>query len=186
MDLFDLENESVLNSRDSSFPEKIGNLTDYRGVDIVLDPFLDERCEASWECLSPVSRFLDISQGDYSGPKFPQTGLLKKNVSHNKIDPSSLILVQPELISESFDKASALISEGLLQAPGPIHVFPASRVDDAFQSLQNRDQVGKTVLSFSRNDILQVRSQLSGLVKSMGVSLNQNTNGLILAQQIHI
>lgn len=135
MDLYDLANEGILNSRDSSFLDKIRNLTNYRGVDIVLDPFLDERCEVSWECLAPLGRFLDISQGDFSGPKFPQTGFLNKNVSYSKIDLASMMLIQSDLVRETSSKASVLMSERLLQAPGPIRVFPASRVDDALRCI---------------------------------------------------
>ena len=166
-DLYDLGDQNILNSRDSSFADKIRNVTHHGGVDIVLDPFLDERCEASWECLRPLGRFLDISQVDQSGPKFPQTGLFNKNISYSKIDMASIMTVQPGQVQGAFGIISNLISEGVLRPPSPINVFPASTVDDAFRSLQSGDQMGKKVLSFERNDVVQVSFQFSALLKSV-------------------
>ena len=166
-DLYNLEDQNIFNSRDSSFADKVGNVTDHRGVDIVLDPFLDERYEASWECLRPLGRFLDISQVDQSGPKFPQTGLCNKNILYSKIDMASMMIVQPGPVQEAFGRVSGLISEGVLRPPSPINVFPASTVDDAFRSLQSGDQIGKRVLSFVRNDVVQVSLQSFALLKSV-------------------
>ena len=166
-DLYDLGDQNIFNSRDSSFADKIMNVTNHRGVDIVLDPFLDERCEASWECLRPLGRFLDISQVDQSGPKFPQTGLSNKNISYSKIDIASMLTVEPGPIQEAFGRISDLISEGVLRPPSPINVFPASNVDDAFRSLQSGEQMGKKVLSFVKTDVVHVSFQSSAPVESV-------------------
>lgn len=61
-----ISEDHIGNSRDTSFERMIIQLTDGKGVDLVLNSLAEEKLQASVNCLAPGGRFLEIGKFDLS------------------------------------------------------------------------------------------------------------------------
>ena len=55
MDTYAVSEDHIFYSRNTSFAQGIMRMTDYRGVDVVLNSLSGDGLVASWECIAPVS-----------------------------------------------------------------------------------------------------------------------------------
>lgn len=67
METFNIPRASIFNSRDTSFREDVLAHTNGRGVDLVLNSLSGELLHASWECVAPYGKMLEIGKRDFIG-----------------------------------------------------------------------------------------------------------------------
>ncbi|MCJ1384592.1 hypothetical protein MMC17_007710 [Xylographa soralifera] len=141
--------------RDLSFAEGIKRLTKNRGVDIVLNSLAGTGLVASWECVAPYGRFIEIGKKDiYSHGKLPMFQFAA-NVSFSAIDlafdPKKS---PPAIIRRSFETIMGLLSGRRISAPYPLSVYGLSDLEKAFRSLQSGKNSGKIVVEFDKETIV--------------------------------
>jgi NADPH:quinone reductase-like Zn-dependent oxidoreductase len=68
--LFQLTDNNIGNSRDTSFEQLIMTETNGRGVDLVLNSLSEEKLQASVRCLAHRGRFLEIGKSDLAKNSF--------------------------------------------------------------------------------------------------------------------
>lgn len=69
------------------------------------------------------------------------------------VDLHALGVERPQILDRTFSKVATILQTGKLQAISPIHVFPLSRVDEAFKDVQHpEDNPGKSVIEFNADD----------------------------------
>lgn len=61
-----LKDDHILNSRDTKFESRVLQLTDGRGVDVVLNSLSEDKLLSSVRCLAPNGRFCEIGKFDLS------------------------------------------------------------------------------------------------------------------------
>jgi NADPH:quinone reductase-like Zn-dependent oxidoreductase len=64
---FDIPDENIFNSRDSSFLPGIMHATRDRGVDVVLNSLSGELLHASWKCVAEFGTMVEIGRRDLAG-----------------------------------------------------------------------------------------------------------------------
>lgn len=153
-ELYGIPPERILNSRDLSFSSDIRRLTGGRGVDVVLNSLAGDALVASWECVAPWGRFLEIGKKDIlSHNKLPMYQF-KRNVSFSAIDISAMIRERPGMVREALGNIIPLFEGGVLRMPSPMKRFPISEVEQAFRYLQSGSHAGKVVVEMSQNEEL--------------------------------
>ena len=156
VDLYGIPEAHVLYSRDLSFVHGIKRLTEDRGVDIILNSLSGEGLVASWECIAPFGRFIEIGKKDIQShkdlPMFP----FAKNVSFNAVDLMHLVLERPSLVRKSFAAALELLAVGAITTASPLGVYDVSDIEKAFRLMQSGKNSGKTVIEFNDDSLLQV------------------------------
>ncbi|KAK2742657.1 Type I Iterative PKS [Onygenales sp. PD_40] len=154
MDHYGLPAEHILYSRDAAFSPAIKRLTNGIGVDIVLNSLSGELLVASWECMAPFGRFLEIGKKDiwsHEGklPMFP----FARNVTFSAIDLASMSTERGAvLIEKSFKAIMELIKERKLHVAEPLQVYKISEVEIALRSMQSGKNIGKMVVEIDKND----------------------------------
>ncbi|KLJ07412.1 hypothetical protein EMPG_17105 [Blastomyces silverae] len=153
MDFYGLPEDHILYSRDASFSLGIKRLTKDVGVDLVLNSLSGELLEASWECIAPFGRFLEIGKKDiWSHGKLPMFPFAK-NVTFSAIDLASMSTeAHLHLVRNSFTAVMELIGAGKLHGAHPLQVFKMSRIEDAFRSMQTGKNYGKMVVEIGADD----------------------------------
>lgn len=129
------------------FKDAVAELTDGRGVDIVVDPVGGDRFTDSLRSLAPAGRLLIIGFTGGEIPTIKANRLLLNNVDAVGVGWGAWAMSHPGYLAEQWDELESLLASGRVSAPQP-QVFPAEQAGAALASLENRTAHGKVVLRF--------------------------------------
>jgi len=127
------------------FKDAVAELTEGRGVDIVLDPVGGDRFTDSLRSLAPAGRLLVVGFTGGDIPTIKVNRLLLNNVDAVGVGWGAWVLSHPGFLAEQWDELEALLASGEVSAPQP-QVFEMDRAGEAIASLENRSARGKVVL----------------------------------------
>lgn len=146
MNQYHIPEDRILYSRDTSFAKAIKLLTQGQGVDIVLNSLAGESLVASWECLAPYGRFIEIGKKDiYSRNELPMYPFAR-NTSFSAVDLAAMTLERPSLIRKSMRTVMQLFAAKQLHTALPLQRYPISEIEHAFRLLQSGTSSGKIVV----------------------------------------
>ena len=144
--------QHVMDSRSLDFADEILEITEGKGVDVVLNQLAGDFITKSLSVLAPYGRFLEIGKVDiYQNTKM---GLepFKNNLSYFAVDLSKHIEERPEFITTMLREISEMFEEKKLK-PLPIKSFPITESVDAFRYFAQAKHIGKNVLTLAADSI---------------------------------
>jgi NADPH2:quinone reductase len=127
------------------FKDAVKELTDGRGVDIVVDPVGGDRFTDSLRSLAPGGRLLVIGFTGGEIPTVKVNRLLLNNVDAVGVGWGAWALVHPGYLAEQWAELEPLLASGKVSAPEPV-VYPLERAAEAIASLEDRTAKGKVVV----------------------------------------
>jgi NADPH:quinone reductase-like Zn-dependent oxidoreductase/thioesterase domain-containing protein/acyl carrier protein len=139
-----LDNDHIASSRDLDFKEKFLNVTDSRGVDVVLNSLAHEAVDASLDLLPRGGHFLEMGKTDVRDPE--TVAHAHPGVRYRAFD----------LIEAGLDRSQQMLGELLdLFARGDLRLPPTTASDvrcsvDAFRTVREARHVGKVVLTIPK------------------------------------
>lgn len=155
---YGIQADHIFYSRDTSFAKGIMRMTENRGVDVILNSLAGESLIASWECIAPYGRFIEIGKKDIlSNSKLPMYPF-RKNTSFSCLDGFTFQVERPMQAREGFETILNLFAEGKLHAVRPLHSYSISNVEEAFRLMQEGNIAGKIVLEVTPNVQVPVRN----------------------------
>ncbi len=138
----------VIDSRRGDFAEAVMELTDRKGVDVVLNALAGEAIPMGLSCLAEFGRFIEIGKRDiYQNSRIPLWPL-RRNASFHVVAMDAVFSGDEELTREMLGELCELVEKGAL-TPLPYRSFPASRVDAAFRLMAGGKHTGKVIVAFS-------------------------------------
>ncbi|MBY8840977.1 type I polyketide synthase [Streptomyces sp. SP2-10] len=143
--LLDRGAEHALDSRSDAFPDQVRELTGGRGVDIVLNSLTGTAAVNCLELLAPDGRFVELGKRDLYGDAGLRLRPFLNTLSYFAVDLAQLIDRRPERAGEVLSDIARLAGEGRIE-PLPHTVYPAARLDDAFNRLKRSEHIGKLVI----------------------------------------
>ena len=140
--------EEVIDSRRGDFAEQVMELTDRRGVDVVLNALASEAIPMGLSCLAEYGRFIEIGKRDiYQNSRLPLWAL-RRNASFHVVAMDAVFAGDEALTRELMAEITGLLEQRAL-TPLPYRTFPASRVDAAFRLMAAGKHTGKVVIAFA-------------------------------------
>jgi NADPH:quinone reductase-like Zn-dependent oxidoreductase/SAM-dependent methyltransferase len=188
METYHIPEDHIFDSRDTSFVKGIRGYTGKNGgVDVILNSLSGDFLVESWQCIAPFGRFLELGKKDIlsnnSLPMLP----FAKNASFHAIDLNEARKYRPCLLRQLWKDISALLSQGRISPPRPIHVYGIGEVEQAFRYLQSGKNTGKTVVEFRRDDLIKVGTQSIRSKANLTFKDNcENQASLDIRRQRHI
>jgi acyl transferase domain-containing protein/NADPH:quinone reductase-like Zn-dependent oxidoreductase/acyl carrier protein/SAM-dependent methyltransferase len=144
----------VIDSRRGDFAESVMELTQGRGVDVVLNALAAEAIPMGLSCLAESGRFLEIGKRDiYMNSRIPLWGL-RRNSSFHVIAMDAIFAGDEDQTRELMAEIAGLVEDGAL-TPLPFRSFPASRIDAAFRLMAGGKHTGKVVVGFAESFMLR-------------------------------
>lgn len=144
----------VIDSRKGDFTETVLELTEGRGVDVVLNALAAEAIPMGLSCLAEFGRFIEIGKRDiYQNSRLPLWAL-RKNASFHVVAMDAVFAGDAAQTQVLLAEVAALVEQGALTAL-PYRSFPASRIDAGFRLMAGGKHTGKVVVAFA--DPLVVR-----------------------------
>ncbi len=143
----------VMDDRTLDFADEVMEITEGKGVDVVLNQLAGDFITKSLSVLAPFGRFLEIGKVDiYQNTKI---GLepFKKNLTYFAVDLSKHIEERPEIITMMLQELSVMFEREELK-PLPFKAFPITQAVEAFRYFAQSKHIGKNVLSLQEDSIL--------------------------------
>jgi NADPH:quinone reductase and related Zn-dependent oxidoreductases len=123
----------VIDSRRGDFAEAVMELTDRRGVDVVLNALAGEAIPMGLGCLAEFGRFVEIGKRDiYQNSRIPLRPL-RRNASFHVVAMDAVFAGDESLTREMLKEISDLVEQRALY-PLPFRAFPANNVGQLFGS----------------------------------------------------
>ncbi|PYI07025.1 putative polyketide synthase [Aspergillus sclerotiicarbonarius CBS 121057] len=147
---FGLQPDHIMNSHDTGFASRIREVTNGRGVDVVLNSLAGELLLESWECLSDFGRFVELGKRDIRDHGRLPMDPFGRGATFTAFD-LALLVTSPSLarvLTELLTRVIALVRSGAIQPVQPLRVFPASELQAAFNYFNNATRMGKVAISF--------------------------------------
>ncbi|MEV4503064.1 SDR family NAD(P)-dependent oxidoreductase [Streptomyces klenkii] len=139
--------EHVLDSRSLRFADQVMDLTNGRGVDVVLNSLAEEAQIRSLGLLKPHGRFIELGKRDFLNDNpLPQAPFIR-NLAFFGVDISPFIDEPAPLADRHIQSMREALQRGDY-GPLPHRVYPASRIHEAFAAMQHSRHIGKIVLTF--------------------------------------
>jgi acyl transferase domain-containing protein/NADPH:quinone reductase-like Zn-dependent oxidoreductase/phospholipid N-methyltransferase len=158
--VYGLSDTNIFYSRDASFAKDVYRATNGKGVDVVVNTLAGELLLASWECIAPFGRFVELGKTDIEANfKLPMSNF-RKNVTFYAVAVDSLLLERPAVVNQALRAVLNLILSDKLKPASPLVVNSIANVEPALRAIQSGQNIGKTVLTLASSDIVSV-SQLT-------------------------
>ncbi|KAI9929850.1 hypothetical protein ASPWEDRAFT_100309 [Aspergillus wentii DTO 134E9] len=145
--------DHIFDSRSTSFLQGILNKTDSRGVDMVLNSLSGELLHASWKCVAPFGKMLELGKRDFLGHGKLDMDIFQENRAFFGIDLHHMFYHDPKSmrrIYAQFDESF----KGKVMPIRPINVFDAADVKGAFRLMQSGKHMGKIVIKMPEDPAL--------------------------------
>jgi NADPH:quinone reductase-like Zn-dependent oxidoreductase len=156
MQRYKIPDTHIFSSRDITFAQSIKRLTSGRGVDVVLNSLSGEGLAASWECIAPYGRFIEIGKRDIFTHNKLQMFQFAKNVTFRAVDIAGMNVDQPVAVRKAMQSIFALVESGVFTASEPLHVYGVSEIERAFRGMQIGKSFGKAVVELRVDDYVEV------------------------------
>lgn len=138
--------EHVFDSRSLDFYNHVMDVTDGRGVDVVLNSLTGRFITQGLKCLAPFGRFVELGKVDiYRNGKL-SLERLGENISYFAVDVDRLAAQKPELHQQIMEDVVAMFERGELKPP-EITEFPISRLAEAMKFMTRAAYRGKIVMN---------------------------------------
>ena len=162
---YGLEDNQIFSSRDDGFVQGIMNITNGRGVDVVLNSLAGKLLHASWSCVAVLGRFIEIGKRDIHENAKIEMEPFRRNLMFASVDMITIFECNKPLGERLFSDCSRLVRDGTIKLPTSIVTFTYSDAIKAFRLLQLGKYSGKIVLVPHKDDLVPVRPVTYGYRK---------------------
>ncbi|KAI0836347.1 hypothetical protein F5Y06DRAFT_298710 [Hypoxylon sp. FL0890] len=149
---FNIPRKHIFHSRDVSFAQGIKRVTDGRGVDVILNSLAGDSLQASWECIAPYGRFIEIGKIDIMANSSLPMAMFAKNVTFAAVDLAEIAKTNIPLADELLTKAMELVADGSVRGPTPSHIYSVAEAEKAFRFMQSGKNTGRIMITRTKND----------------------------------
>lgn len=152
--------QHIFNSRTLNFAQEILEITQGEGVDIVFNSLSGEFIPASLSLLKPQGQFIEIGKrGVWNAQQVAQ---VKPDVAYHLVDLMSVAQQQPQTIQTLLHCLMAEFESGELRwsptdrrSSHPQTIFPATKIVEALQMMQQARHIGKIVITHTPAETVQ-------------------------------
>jgi NADPH:quinone reductase-like Zn-dependent oxidoreductase len=156
---FDIPEEQIFYSRDSSFKQGVMRATDGKGVDVIFNSLSSELQRVTWECIAPFGRFIELGRRDFIVNSRLEQARFLNNVTFVGLDYRHMAMTNQMYIQEAFHGYMDLIQKGKLKAPQPISTYGMGEVEKAFRTMQSGKHIGKLVIMAKEGEHAKVNTE---------------------------
>lgn len=158
MDVYNIPESHIFSSRSTLFARGIKLRTRNRGVDVIFNSLASESLQASWECIAPYGRFLEIGIKDIlANNRLPMLQFLD-NVSFSAINLATMMHDRPEMCAAALASVYTLLEQRKVRPAQQVQVYGIAEMEMAFRSMQSGKHIGKMVIEMRKDDQVMVRT----------------------------
>ncbi|CAG2166260.1 unnamed protein product, partial [Oppiella nova] len=145
MNEYNIPEKRILNSRDILFKNQVLELTNGKGVDIVINSLAGEKLDASYECLANCGRFIEIGKFDMLQNKKLGMFDFLRDIQFIGVGFDVVNMENPNLLQDFYNWMHKNCTNGCVK-PYNYTLYNASDADKAFRFMTTGKHIGKVVL----------------------------------------
>jgi len=149
--------------------------TNNRGADLVLNSLSGELLHASWKCVAPFGKMLEIGKRDFIGHAQLAMDIFEANRSFVGIDLAQMTSEKPQACQRLLQQCLSFYGQGHINPICPIKVFASTKVVDAFRHMQSGQHMGKIVINMADSV-----NELGALPKSQSTEFSAQASYLLV------
>ncbi|MGG7517816.1 type I polyketide synthase [Allorhizobium undicola] len=138
--------EHVFCSRTLDWADAVREVTEGRGVDVVLNSLTGAAIPLGLECLAEDGRFIEVGKKDIYGGRSINLGVFKSRISISAVDLAGLMERRPKRFARLMADVWTAVDAGRLQ-PLPLMTYDFANAAEALRTMAQGNHVGKFVLS---------------------------------------
>ncbi len=142
----------VFNSEGLDFSNEISDITEEKGVDVILGAVTNETLNQSLSVLAPYGVYLEIGKRNAIADKPMSMKIFSKNLSFISIDIDQLSKERPQVISNLLADVRTYLEDARL-APLPTQAFSPTNIGEAFERIEQGTYIGNAVIDFKDQSI---------------------------------
>ncbi|CAJ2508383.1 Uu.00g134090.m01.CDS01 [Anthostomella pinea] len=147
----------VFNSRDDSFTTGIETVTKGRGVDVVVNSLVGDLMHASWRCLAPFGRFVEVGKREIVDNGMLEMHRFARSTTFTAFDLSEMFFQEGEyyegLLAGLVRDVFEMYRSGQIRQV-PTTTFDVSQIAEAYRYFSSKDRIGKIVVSLEDQESL--------------------------------
>ncbi|HIK08368.1 MAG TPA: SDR family NAD(P)-dependent oxidoreductase [Trichormus sp. M33_DOE_039] len=151
--------QHIFNSRTLDFAQEILKITQGEGVDIVFNSLSGEYIPASLSVLKPQGKFIEIGKRGVWDTE--QVAQVKPQVTYHLVDLMSVAQREPQTIQTLLHRLMEQFQGGKLRWSSTDHrsslpqtIFPATKIVEALQMMQQAQHIGKIVITHTPTELV--------------------------------
>lgn len=137
--------DEVINYRDEDWVERVRELTDGRGADVIYDSVGGDVFEKSMKCVAWNGRIVIIGFASGTIPEIRANRIMLKNIAVTGLHWPAYREHEPDKMAEAFRGCAELYATGAIRPLVGMRV-PLERVGEALAALDDRRTVGKLIV----------------------------------------
>lgn len=153
---FGIPKTQIFSSRKTSFEKAIKRLTRGVGVDVVINSLSGDLMRASWSCIAPFGRFIELGKTDIMSGRGLSMDPFLKNVTFSSVDLAVVMRSSKSLMSEITKTIEEFLGNGAISLCQPLHVYGLSEIEKAFRFMQSGKNMGKIVIEMDQSASVKV------------------------------
>ncbi|ESZ94274.1 polyketide synthase [Sclerotinia borealis F-4128] len=162
---YNLPEDHIFYSRDTSFAQAIKYATNGEGVDVILNSLAGNALRETWSCLAHFGRFIEIGKRDITSNSRLEMSIFEHNAMFASVDLTVVAAERPKIMKRLLADVFDLMAKKSIRPVSPITIFSISDVESAFRTLQAGKTMGKIVVVSGEND--QVMAIPSKILKNI-------------------
>lgn len=155
MDIYDIPEDHIFYSRDTSFADGIRRMTRGKDVDVVFNSLSGDGLVASWECIAEFGRFIEIGLRDIDARGSLHMHPFSRNASFFGVDLTG-VARRGLLGRKMLKRIMLMVGNGTAKPPHPLQIYPLAEIEQAFRFLQSGKSSGKIVLEVTKHTLVPV------------------------------
>lgn len=162
---YGIPEDHIFSSRTTSFAAAIQLRTGGNGVDVVLNSLSGEGLFASWDCLAPYGRFIEIGKRDIlSNQKLPMRQF-RCNTAFHSLDLAAMTADRPAFCRPILERLFQWLAEGIIRPAQPLGLYGVGEMESAFRAMQAGKNSGKMVIEMRKDDLVQATVRVDPLCR---------------------
>lgn len=144
--LYGLRGDRIFSSRNPEFGRHIRDMTNQKGVDVVLNSLSGELLKTGWESLANFGRFVEIGKSDIERNSRLNMATFSKSTTFASVDLEILWEERPALMQSVLTEVMNLFRCGKIRVVEPLTISSIEDLESAFYGLQSGKTMGKVVI----------------------------------------
>ena len=146
MNVYNISEDHIFSSRETTFVEGIKRLTGDKGVDVALNSLAGKGLQETCKCVAKMGRFIEIGKRDILANTRLDMEMFNRNIMFASVDLTIVFEKDPDLAQQMLKEVFRLLRASAIKPVEPLTVFPLSEIENAFRLIQSGKHLGKVIL----------------------------------------
>ena len=148
-----------LSSRNTNIESGILHANNNTSIDVLLNSTAGESLQASWRCIAPLGRFVEIGKADSVQNSYHEVKRFLGSETFQGVDLTVVTKYEPDIFIKLLTEVLEFYRTSAIEAVWPITSFGMSEIQIAMRLMQGGKHMGKNIIRSHGDEVVQIMFQ---------------------------